>query len=133
MLGMEQIVTVLQAAGLGTPGVSLFAYKMPPSVTQGIVVLNPLAGGDIDWDLPGYLKGSFQTIIRAAKIPDGRALALRVSDALSWMAPRTLPANAGVPLVIVKRCLPRHTPIGFPRSDNDLVEFSVNYDYVSVK
>lgn len=133
MLGMEQIVTLLQTAGLGVPGVSLFAYKMPATVAQGIVVLNPLAGGDIDHDLPGYLKGSFQVIIRAPKIADGRTLADRVSAALTWQVPRSLPANAGVPALILRRCLPRHTPIGFPRSDNDLVEFSINFDYVSVR
>lgn len=132
MLGMEQIVTVLQAASLGTPGTSLFAYKMPSNVSVGIVALNPLAGGAIDWDMPGYLKGSFQLIIRHPKIPDARTMAEAASQALTWFVPRSLPALAGAPLVLVNRCLPRHTPIGFPRSDNDLVEFSVNFDYVAI-
>lgn len=121
-MNLQPIVDKLQTESLGTPGVDLFREQMPHQVVKGMLVTqqmpverNPYA--------PGYRKGSFQVIVRDAVYDDARTTANSVIDAIT---------GDGITLGDMKfRFIrARHDPLLFPRSDGDLVEASVNFDFV---
>lgn len=133
MLGMEQIATVLAQASLGQIGKSIFVHRMPGEISSGLVVLNQLSGYSIDWELPGFKIGKFQVIARHTSVPQGLSLARGAMAALTWQEPRMLPAQAGLNDILVRRVLPMHDPITYPRSDGDMVEHSINFEFVAVE
>ncbi len=131
MLGMEQVAAVLRDAGAGLYGKTLFAYEMPAACRSGLVVMQGGVGEGIDHELPSWERQAFQVIARSPGIAAGFPLIQAAVTALTWQLPRTLPAVGNYPAMLVRRCLPRHNPIIYPRTDTDLYEFSVNFDYVA--
>jgi hypothetical protein len=131
-LAVEQITVMLATAGVGVPGQSLFAHRMPASVLRGLVVLPALVGGEIDYaGLPELRREAFQVIARDPAPGAARTLAARAMTALTLRpAWRLVPAfDLETPAVWVLYIRPRHGPIVFPRSDGgDIYEASVNFD-----
>lgn len=133
ILGLEQLAAVLAAANLGTPGQSLFIHRMPAEIQQGILLLTPLAGMEIDHELPGWRRGGFQMIVRATSANNAIQLALSAGTALTWAQPKTLAAISLYPAMRVLFCRPLHDPIMYPRSDGNLIEASVNFEMAYIK
>lgn len=111
----------LETAGLGEQGRSLFVNYYPAEVTTGVFLRNKLFGMSIDHNLPGYLKFSFQAVIRSNNFTTGEALAKDVA--------KTLHLN-DVTLgdMKVNYCRPVNIPYPYPISDGELVEFNVEFD-----
>lgn len=128
MLAVEQIMDRLAVANVGTPGTTLFAHKMPATVTKGVLVLAPLTGSEIDYELPGWRRSRYQIIARAPSVSEAMTLAMAASAALTWLLPRTVPASGMYPSIEVKYFRPLHDPIVYPRSEGNLVEASVNFE-----
>lgn len=130
MLAMEQVAALLAAAGLGTPGKDLFVHRMPDGCPAGLVVLNRLAAQAIDWNLPRYRRDSFQVVARHRLPLEAERLARRAMEALTLFGWRELPPAGAVERpTAVMFIRPRHEPIVYPRSESDLHEASVNYDF----
>lgn len=130
MLTMGHVATRIQLAGLATPGASLFIYQMPDPVTRGLLIV-PGDGFEIDHEMRGILRGSFQVIARATSPVDADAFAASAAAIIvtdqGWT---TLPggtlAAAPASVLFIRQ---RHTPIVYPRTDiGDLHEASVNFD-----
>lgn len=127
MLVPEHISPILVTAKLGTAGVDLFAHRMPAGITSGIVIVGDLAGAQIDHDLPGWRIGRIQVIVRNASHIAGTALAHKIIQALT-LGEHSLPAAGGASALRLRRLRPLHDPIAYPRSDGDLIEFSINFE-----
>lgn len=131
MLVPEHLIPVLDSAGVGTPGVDLFCHRLPADIERGTMVTGNLAGTDIDHELTGWRQGRIQVIVRDPDHEDGMVRTRAVMAALS-LVNVLLPATAGAPEVFMRRLRPIHDPIVYPRSDGDLIEFSVNFEGVWV-
>jgi len=118
---IEPLAEYLESEGIAKAGKDLFAYYMPDSVSEGILLISSLEGTPIDTELPGYRKTGFQVIIRHDDHVKGRALADQVSSALTM-------SNTTLTDMYVNYIRPRHEPVVFPSSEGDFLEFSVNYD-----
>lgn len=118
---LEALAGVVQTAGLGVPGKTLFIHTIPSNVKSGIGLLMPLDGIAIDSELPGYRKGKVQAIVRHVEHALGATMANSVMDALTFL-------NRDLTGIHVHYCRPRHEPIVFPKSTGDLLEFSINFD-----
>src|SRR5262245_55617835 len=94
---------------------------MPDSVQQGMLLLSPLTGTKIDYELPGFLKGGMQGIARSPRYQDGEALALAMSAALTVN-------NKVIGDAKFNYLRPRHLPIFYQASKGHIFEFSVNFD-----
>lgn len=128
MLSVEHIANVLAAANVGEIGKTLFAHRMPAEVTKGVLVLAPLAGDEIDHELPGWRRGRFQIIARARTPLEATMLALQATLALTWHKTRILPEAPPFPAVEVRYLRPMHDPAVYPKSEGNLVEASVNFE-----
>lgn len=122
---LEALAQLLENAGLGVQGESIFVHMMPSTVGQGVLLLGPLSGTPIDHELPNYRKTHFQAIVRHKSYSSGKALAEAVSNALTLI-------NTTLPGYNVKFILPRHEPVVFPVSEGDFLEISVNFEAVYV-
>jgi hypothetical protein len=132
MLAMEQLALMLEQAGLGRRGETIFVHFMPAEVGSGIVLLDSLSGREIDYaGLPELRRFEFQAIIRDPKPLSARLKAQSVIDAITMLpAWREIPAiNRDIPAARVLYIRPRHAPIIYPRADaGDGYEASVNFD-----
>ena len=103
-------------------GETLFQHGMPETVEFGALVRDNYPGGSkIDHELPGFRKFRFQVIVRAKDYLQGRALAQKVSSALTM-------GETEIPGAFVRYIRPRHDPISYPLSRGGVVEFSTNFD-----
>lgn len=124
---LEPIAEYLHSLGIATPGKDLFAYSAPSSAPNNSVLLvSPLTGTDIDYELPCFRRTKFQVIVRGSDHVEGVKLAEKIMDAL------TLENSSVMPEISIKYMRPRHEPVVFPSSEGDLLEVSVNYDTVYI-
>lgn len=115
------------------PDRSIFLFHMNSDVKKGVVLVTPLTGTPRDEELPGFVKGSFQVIVRDQKHEDGYDRCLAVIEALTvkeqidlFLKGSANPSDT----VRVLRCHARHEPASFPRSPGGHVEWSLNFDVV---
>jgi hypothetical protein len=127
MLTPEHLVPLLVAARLGQPGRTLFCHKMPAELTKGLVLLGDLAGTEIDHDLPGWRMGQIQVIVRDDDHALGTQRSRQVMTALT-LNDHLLPAAGGAGRIQLRRLRPIHDPIVYPRSEGDVMEFSMNFE-----
>src|SRR5690606_41365013 len=106
MIVTDAVVDLLQAAGLGQPGSTIFKFHAPERVKKCLLVLDPLEGFQLDEDLPGYLKGSFQVVVRDTDYQSAMTVAKQVSDALNL---HRLNVNG----IEIKRMRATHAPIAY--------------------
>jgi len=119
---LESVAEFLEDEGFGRRGTDIFAYHMPEEATTGILLLNPLSGTQIQHDLPGYRKGMFMVVVRAADYQTGFALCSEISALLN-MAETDKLAD-----VLVKYIRPQHDPVVYPNSTGDNLEFAVAFE-----
>jgi hypothetical protein len=127
MLTPEHLVPILVAARLGQPGRDLFCHQMPGEITKAVVIMGDLAGTEIDHELPGWRMGQVQVIVRDDNHAAGTRRSRAVMDALT-LGERLLPAAGGAGAIRLVRLRPIHDPIVYPRSEGDVMEFSMNFD-----
>lgn len=120
------MLDLLESAGLGKRGESLFLFNMPDTATRGIVLLSSLSGEKIDHELPGYRKPDFQIVARAHDYLVGHDLAKSAMEAL------TISQETMLDGMQVKFVRPRHEPVSYPVSDGNYIEWSVNFDATCV-
>lgn len=124
---LEPIAEFLEDEGIGTAGKDLFVYHMPEGVSEGVLLVSPLSGEKIDYELPNYRVSKFQVIVRHSSYREGVALAVMVMNAI------TLSNTDVLNGIFVKYMRPRHEPVVFPSSKGDNLEISVNYDAVYIR
>lgn len=124
----DLIVAYLQAQGLGTAGVDVFAHRMPAHVKSGILIRGPLDGIKHDHYIPGYFKAPIQVIYRHFDQVTGDTKAKQISAALTLHNCQF--SDAGVPAMHVQQMLPNTLPIHYPRLEGEGIEWSLNFDTV---
>ena len=128
MYEVEDIGTLLENLGLGAVGTDIFLYSAPPDpIALPITIIYPSNDPPIiDPERPFYLRGKFQTIVRANDYQTGITMAKALSDALTFF-------NIETTLMKIKECRPLYQVRVFRRSDSGAIEFSVTYKitYVS--
>ena len=133
MIRPEQVANLMVANGVGRLGRDVFVHAMPETVTQGWLILGKLDLLDIDWDLPTLRKEGFQILARHPSPLEAEKMAMRAARAVSFHQWRDLPpagsAESSIRALYIR---PRHDPIVFPRSEGDIYEASVNFEFVSV-
>ncbi|MDX5412908.1 MAG: minor capsid protein [Rhodobacterales bacterium] len=100
---------------------NLFTYTMPPTVSRGVLLVPSPVGLEINHEVGKASSGRYQVIVRSEDYTAGLELANFVSESLTL-----LNLDLGEYTVVYSR--PRHTPISFPRSEGDQIEFSINFD-----
>lgn len=118
----ENITALLEEKGVGVRGKTIFINNIPSTLTLAIGVFSKLTGDMIDHELPGYVKTSFQLVVRCQNAQAGEQLITQATEAIT-LHKETVMTNAHV-----KYVRPRHYPVSFPLSDGNLLEFSVNFD-----
>jgi hypothetical protein len=128
MYEVEDIGTIIENAGLGTVGTDIFLYSAPadPSAMPFTIVYPSNDPPIIDPERPYYLRGKFQTIVRANDYQSGLLLAKALSDALTFF-------NQETPLMKIKECRPLYQVRVYRRSDSGAIEFSVTYKITYVQ
>ena len=119
-MNIEAIATYLEANGCGTIGATIFATEMPSDVTEGILLIGPYAGAEIDRNLPDFYKAEFRLVVRSSSYAPGRALAKKASLLL------TSDMGFAVSGMLVKQSLPQNLPRPYRRSVAGYWEFEVD-------
>ena len=127
---VEPIIWMLQIAGLGIPGKNLFQDFMPSSVETGILILSPLGGNKIDWELGSAYRrdDTFQIISRAPNRQIAYNQAAPIVRALTITSEITVPATTSTPPILFKYIRPTQDPIVYPRQVDQLWECSLNFE-----
>lgn len=120
------LADLLEAAGHGVKGESIFLNMMPADAESAILLRSPLSGTPIDYELPGYYRAEFQLIVR------GRDYAATEAWIEQVVATLTM-ADKQVGPMRFNYCRPKTEPVSFPLSDGNLYEFSANFDTSFVK
>ncbi len=120
-MDLMPIVQYLEHEGLGTIGKDLFRNHMPAQVDEGLLVTcqMPIV---IDRYI-GVCRGSFQVIARSPDWERPRLKMIEVTNVLNGQG--MILGN-----MLFHYIKPRHEPMLFPKSESDLVEASVNFDFV---
>lgn len=121
-MNLLPLINRLQAAGLGTPGDSLFVNMMPPQCEKGTLLRQPLTGTAIDYYLPEYFKTRVQVIVRTHDFEEGQELIKQVVNALTIKTPTQLDA------MFVRYLRPVTKPVSFPMTLGNFIEFTVPMD-----
>lgn len=121
----EAVASHLQAQGVGVIGQDIFAGFMPERVKQGILILTPLQGIPIDFELPGYRRGSFQVVVRDTERQRCLTKANEVSNALNM-------DETTIDTVLFRYVRAKHDPVVYPMSKGNLLEGSVNFETVYI-
>lgn len=118
---LQTLGALLQEAGLGVVGTSIFYHNMPDA-TEAILFREPLDGIRIDHELPGRYRHALQVIVRGTGMGPVKAKCDLVAAALT-MGEREI-AGMSVTFIRLSRL-----PILYPRSEKGgAVEGSINFD-----
>lgn len=121
MYEVEDIGTIIEGAGLGTIGTDIFLYHVDADAVNPCVIVYPANDPPaLDPERPFYLKGKFQTIVRANTYQEGITLSRQLSDALNIH-------NVETTQMTIKECRPLYQVRVYRRADSGLIEFSVTY------
>jgi hypothetical protein len=123
-MNLKSIATYLEDQGLGTQGTDLFINYMPPDAATGILLREPMGGSQIDWDLPGFIKTSFQLVVRTQVYQDGVDQINAVTTALHT----GLKGGTVVAETQWNYARPRHEPFASAPTPGRATEFLVNMD-----
>lgn len=127
MIDFVALCERMQNEKLGELGKTIMIDTLPISVSKGICVRSDISGDEIDYELPGFARGTFRLIVRSAKYKEGEELLHKAIKALFIERPTRIGK------MNVRYCKPRTTPMCFPISQGNLREFAVNmmicYDF----
>lgn len=131
---LDEIATLLAAAGAGVVGTSLFKGTMPdqPAGADPIVALIEYAsapplrrfGGDNAGTLAE--RPRVQVLVRGSSYVTARARAQAVVAACDWLGPRTLTASSGGGASYAAIEVLQRPPLFLGRDENDRWRFAVN-------
>lgn len=120
MYEIEDIATLISYDGVATLGTDLFLYSAPAEVTHCTILFPSNDPPIIDPQTPFYLRGKFQTIVRASTYQDGFAKCKELAAALTKN-------NVDMPTIKIKEVRPLYQARAYRRSDSGALEFSVTY------
>lgn len=120
-MNLMPLLDLLDNAGIGSQGTSLFLNMMPLETTQGVLLRPPLTGTPINYELPGFYKTRFQAIVRASKFEAGQDLAAQVAAALTLV-------ETQVETLYIRYCRPTAKPVSFPLSNGSMVEWNIPFE-----
>ena len=126
-MNLMPLADLLEGAGVGVKGSSLFVNQMPPAAERAVMLRSPLAGSKINYELPGFYQTEFQVIARSHSFDDGDALIREAMDAL------LIEFETDIDTMRVNYCRPATEPVTYPLSLGNLLEFSVRFDICFVK
>lgn len=130
-MNLDCISQILIDAGAATnPGLDIFQLHMPEECIKGILLKMPISGVKINHYLPGFLRASFQVIVRAPTHDLGDPIAKIIMKCLK-ISNRDFPGAD--PKFLIKQMFPTALPIVYPRSAGNLYEWSINAEctYIS--
>lgn len=119
---IEALADYLESKDVGAVGSDLFAHDFPPSVKQGVLLKEPVTGIGFDHELPGFIKGRYEVIVRHFNHEDGLEFAMSVWDALNVKQPIKMGD------VKVNYVRPLNLPAVFPVFESDQIEYSIVID-----
>lgn len=121
-MSLEAIAAILEDAGLGIMGSSIFVHNIPASATNGILIRQLRGGAIIDPELPGWRRWTFMMIVRATELNTGMDLMRQAVEALSS-------ENEHVEQDLLwKYRRPESEPMVYPLSSGANYELQVNID-----
>lgn len=120
-MNLLPVAEKLEADGVGVMADTIFINMIPAEAPTGVLLRNPLAGTQIDYELPGFYKTQFKVICRAPNYAEGEALIQAVFDSLTV-------AETQVGTMYVKHMRPKTKPAVFPLSKGNLLEFAADFD-----
>lgn len=129
---IDIIEKILQDAGVGAPGESMFSHQIPADMRQGIMLKMPLDGFTVDNYLPGFYKGSFQVIVRATTSAEGEAKCREVIKALVRNQSQDFYDAPGKLAMRIDMLILDKLPIRYPRQESNAIEWSINFNVVFV-
>jgi hypothetical protein len=121
-MNLRPIVTMLEDAGLGAAGRTIFVNMMPAECEDGILVRQYFGGTKIDHELPGYRKTTFMLICRSKDYERAETLIEQAVTAL------TIKEETERDGIVWKFMRPDTEPFVYPLSVGGLLEFQVNID-----
>jgi hypothetical protein len=124
---VEDIATIIEQAGLGTSGTDIFLYHVDADAVMPCIIVYPSNDPpSIDPERPYYLRGKFQTIVRASTYQVGIEISKQLSAALTFF-------NKETSLMSIKECRPLYQVRVYRRADSGAIEFSVTYQVTYVQ
>lgn len=120
-MNLVNIADKLEGLGLGVQGVSVFINHFPAQATPGILLRERLVGAQINHDLPGYIKFSFQAIVRASNYSTAELLANQVALGLKIQ-------NQTMGTWKVNYIRPQSIPVPFRLSIGEIIEYNIDFD-----
>jgi hypothetical protein len=124
-MDLMPIANKLEYEGLGVPGKTLFVNFMPMECKEGILLRSPLAGTNVDHELPGYYKTEFSLIVRSHQFTNAGALAQEAMTTLCL-------AEQMLDDLYIHYLRPKKLPVAFPVSDGNYYEVMVVFEVVYV-
>lgn len=114
MKHLIQLANMIQAAGLGVIGQTIFIGTIPADVKSGVMLRDPMIGVEIDKGMSGFYSADITVIVRDPEVQAGYAKAESISAVLDV-------ANVDAPEIFISWLHPATKPISYPRGDaNDL-------------
>ncbi len=111
---------MIDDAKIAQLGTNLFINKMPISVTNGILLRNPINGTKIDHELKGHYNTEFKVIVRTTSYEVGYSLMRKVFDLLTL-------DNHVIENMLIKHCYPDNEPIEYPISEGNTIELASDF------
>ncbi len=120
-MNLIDLAAYLETNGLGIQGKSIFVNQMPVECQSGLMLRSPLKGTQIDYELPGFYKGSFQLTVRAPNYAVGSLNIANITAALTLK-------NTVIGSYSYNYIRPTNLPVVFPLSKGNLLELSVDFE-----
>lgn len=125
-MNLMPFADLIETAGLGVKGESLFLEMMPAEAGLAIMLRSPLSGTPINYEILGLFRTEFQLIVRGYSYVETKALMVAAIAAVTK-------TEVQVGEMFVKHARPRTEPVAFPLSKGNLLEFSVMFDAIFIK
>lgn len=127
MFEIEDIGTLLEAAGIGTLGYDILLYHSNDDSPNPTTILYPSNDPPaINPELPFYLKGKFQTIVRANEYAAGLELSKSIIAALTIH-------NEETTQMTIKEIRPLWQTRVYRRAESGHIEFSTTFQITYVQ
>ena len=122
-MNLIPLADLLENAGLGVKGESIFIGMMPAESDQAILLRNPLSGTLINHEMPGFFQSHIQLIVRTPSVEysAGESLIERAIAALTA-------SEKQIGTAFFNYIRPRTLPVVYPLSKGNLLEFNVVLD-----
>ena len=114
------IAQILSDAGIASTGESLFINMMPISVSNGVLLRNPINGTKIDYEINGHYNTEFKVIVRTTNYQTGADMMTAIFEALTL-------TNETLEDISIKQCYPDNEPISYPISEGNILELATDF------